>query len=189
MISIILLTTFIIYYIIGNYIFFIPSFFLYYNYYKNTKLLLLDKDIEEDKSRCKIKSKIYKNIKYFFNKTDKKINIYNEDKITRILSDDNTKFKNIYIYIIKIDNVILYIINEFLLFILFYMKQLIKFIIANQFSSTTNIINKKTNIKIEDDNIDDDDIDDDDIDDDNIKDKNIKEKKKNLLELINKKYT
>ena len=142
----------IIYYFIGNYIVYIPISLLYYNYYKNTKLIKLD-DYIEDQNTSSVNKLFCKGIKKFYEKTDFKINLY--DKFI------NCNYENIFfIYILKIDNFILIIINDFLLFILYYLKQLMKYIISNQVSILTN--NKPVNVE---------------------------SKKKNILELMAKKYS
>ena len=131
-----------IYYLIGNYIFYIPISLLYYNYYKNTKLIKLDNYIE-DQNTSSVRKLCYKGIKKFYEKTEFKINLY--DKFI------NCNYENIFfIYILKIDNFILIIINDFLSFILYYMKQLMKYIISNQVSflsnNQVNIESKKKDI-------------------------------------------
>lgn len=129
------------YYYIGNYLFVIPFTFLYLNYIKNTKINYLDNYIEKNNNYKGIICNKCKNIL---------IKKYNFCFYEFIL---NNKFNNnqYFIFIIKIDNFLICIFNDFLLFILFYMKYLTKFIISNQFNlkkkfSPDNIENKKKNV-------------------------------------------
>ena len=80
------------------------------------------------------------------------MNIMEFDYNNFILNNNNNN-KLLYCFI-KFDNIIIIITNEFLLFILFYMKLCIKYIIANQFTynnkintnTTYNIVQRKKNI-------------------------------------------
>ena len=136
MLSIILFSIVFLYNYIGKYIFFIPSTLLYLNYVKINKL------------------NNFKDPKYLrLNKiNDKIMNIMEFDYNNFILNNNNNN-KLLYCFI-KFDNIIIIITNEFLLFILFYMKLCIKYIIANQFTynnkintnTTYNIVQRKKNI-------------------------------------------
>lgn len=136
MLSIILFSIVFLYNYIGKYIFFIPSTLLYLNYVKINKL------------------NNFKDPKYLrLNKINNKImNIMEFDYNNFILNNNNNN-KLLYCFI-KFDNIIIIITNEFLLFILFYMKLCIKYIIANQFTynnkintnTTYNIVQRKKNI-------------------------------------------
>lgn len=146
MISIILGLIITTYLYIGNYIIFIPLTFLYSNYFINTK---------------------YDNlIKYYNLKDNIIINKFNNNILNNNFSFYdfilNNKYNNtkIFMIIIKVDKIILYILNDFLLFILFYSKLIVKNIISQQF---------KTNIHYK-------------------TETSIKNKKKDLLNLVNKKY-
>lgn len=171
MISIFFFTCCLTYYYIEKYIFFIPLCILYLNYVKNTKIEIIKKSIEDEQNTCKLL--IYKGINYILTKPNLNSNF---DYKSFILHNKYNDYK-FFLFIIKIDNVFILIFNEFLLFILFYLKFGFKYIIANQFTSsspfnnklnTNTNINKNTNIK---------------------KPATIEEKKKNILDLVNKKYS
>ena len=144
MLSIFLCTTIFLYNYIGKYIFIIPLTLLYLNYVKINKL-----NNFKDSKYLRL-SKI----------NDKIMNIIKFDYNNFILNNNNNKL--LYCFI-KFDNIILIITNEFLLFILFYMKICIKCIITNQFTSNIKITtNTNTNIS------------------------DIVQRKKNIINLINK---
>lgn len=136
MLSIFLFSTIILYNYIENYIFFIPTILLYLNYVKVNKL------------------NNYKNINNYIETNINYITKFNYKNF--VLNNSNNKL--LYIFI-KFDNIILVISNEFLLFILYYLKIFVKYLITNQFT-----YNFKTNIT----------------------QNNINERKKNIINLVNK---
>ena len=136
MLSIFLFSTIILYKYIGNYIFFIPTILLYLNYFKVNKL------------------NNYENINNYFENKINYITKFNYKNF--VLNNSNNK---LLYFFIKFDNIILIISNEFLLFILYYLKICVKYLITNQFT-----YNFKTNIT----------------------QNNINERKKNIINLENK---
>ena len=133
---------------IGNYIILFPQIILFHNYYKNVKMPMLD-----DK-------KIYtKYIKLFFNNTNINFNnnyienkiIYFKDKYEYDeVKDYNIKDKYLYysiLPIIKIDSYFLNLVNELLLFILYYLKIIMRYFINQQFSNFKNTKVENTNIE------------------------------------------
>lgn len=167
-IALILITS--TYYYIGNYIFSIPVFGLYLNYVRCTKLTKLNEYIDNNDNK---KSKF---LKYCKNNLSK-INLNtNNLSYSNFILYNNYNNNKLFLLIIKLDTVTIFIINDLLLFFLFYIKKLVSFIISNQFSfnpkknnlnKIQNNNNTKTNILNKDD---------------------IDEKKKNLIDLISKKY-
>tara|TARA_Y100000768_G_scaffold264848_1_gene202182 strand:- start:813 stop:1229 length:417 start_codon:yes stop_codon:yes gene_type:complete len=136
MLSIFLFSTIILYKYIGNYIFFIPTILLYLNYVKVNKL------------------NNYENINNYIETKINYITKFNYKNF--VLNNSNNK---LLYFFIKFDNIILIISNEFLLFILYYLKICVKYLITNQFT-----YNFKTNIT----------------------QNNINERKKNIINLVNK---
>ena len=113
-----------IYYYIGKYLLLIPFTILYFNYIKNTKIVYLNQYIENNKNCKGLVCKKIKNI----------LSIdYNFSFNNFILNNRFNKNK-FFILIIKFDSIFIYIFNDFLSFILFYMKYLTRFIISNQFN-------------------------------------------------------
>tara|TARA_B110000208_G_C11786162_1_gene435693 strand:+ start:145 stop:624 length:480 start_codon:yes stop_codon:yes gene_type:complete len=130
----------ILYSFIGNYLYYIPIFILYHNYYKNTKLLKL----KDETKTNKIIIFYFKYINLDFNKSD--CNNYYENKIILFKNKyhKDTLLKNydirdkFTIYICKFDGYFYKFINEILLFILFYFKLLFKYYVSQQFSNNNN---------------------------------------------------
>jgi hypothetical protein len=132
MLSIILFCSIALYNYIGKYIFFIPTTLLYLNYFKVNRL--------DNYNNINNKINIISNNNYI----KKNINIIkNFNYKNFILNNSNNKV--LYIFI-KFDNIILIITNEFLSFILYYLKKCIKYIISNQFSYSTINIQNQSNI-------------------------------------------
>ena len=139
MLSIILFCNYLLYNYIHNYIFLIPLGVLYLNYIKENKLN-----------------------KFNFNK-DNKINIIYKkinNKLNNLTLDNYKKFlinnynnKLLYVFI-KLDNIIICVTNEFLLFLLFYLKISFQYIISSQINnkfknnsnSNNNLNNRKHNL-------------------------------------------
>ena len=108
MIFILIIIFYSLYSYIGNYITIIPICLLYINYYLKIKVKINNN--EED---IKFKKK-YK----FLNKFNKKIENFNFREFILFNRYNNNKF---FIFLIKIDTYFIFIFNNFLFFILFYL--------------------------------------------------------------------
>ena len=154
---------------IGRYIYYLPLLYSIIYYLKSQKLNYIDNKIiylknTKDNSKCnlelksELKLKTYKCIKLCLNK----ININTDIFSSKYIDNKIIYFKNKYpqnytikqydfkdrllIYSLKIDNIFVKIINEILLYMLFYIKLATKYFITQQFGSMTgNITNKKLN--------------------------------------------
>ena len=129
-----------LYYYIGNYIFIIPFIFSYLNYVKNTKINIIENKINNEKNFIKLIG--YKTLNQIL-KPNIKLNYYN------IILNNKYNNNKIFLIFIKFDNIFLLITNEFLLYILFYMKLLFKFLLANQFNNSIHKKKEANNISIE----------------------------------------
>ena len=143
-------------YLIGNYIYYLPLLYSIIFYIKSNKIKSIDNKIlflnnnnnnNNNNIKNKIKLKFYNNIKFILNNINITTDIFNSKYIENKIIYFKKKYPNNYtinqydvkdkllIYSLKFDNKFVKIINEILLFILFYLKLLTKYVISQQFGS------------------------------------------------------
>ena len=175
----------------GKYIYYLPIIYTFIYYIKSEKLKNIDNKIiflKEKKNinlNNKLKLKLYQYINILLNYInfntdilsskyiDNKI-IYFKNKYPVEYTIKQYEFKDrLLLYSLKFDNIFVIFINEILLFVLFYLKLMTKYIITQQFGNFTNNNNKPLTIKNKPLNI-------------NNKPLTIDDRKKNILEKMKK---